>query len=139
MKNIFPINPQDQATVTIHGSLYTYYDIDKTWYITGSGPGYVDPVKFFRATVIANGNKFIEFITTYKDFTTLQKWQSIENTVNTKIEQVEKIIIEYDNLPSEVKTGSLDHIAKLQDLIVKYRQVLDQKDPDHIVWPEELL
>lgn len=139
MKNIFPLNPQDQATVDYHGSLYTYYDIDRTWYITGSEPGYVDPVKFFRATTIANGNKFIEFITTYDAYTALQKWQNIENTIDKRIENIEKVISDYDNLPENVKANSTEYINSLKDLITQHRAVINQLDPDNIVWPPEVI
>lgn len=139
MKNIFPLNPQDQATVDYHGSLYTYYDIDRTWYITGSEPGYVDPVKFFRATTITNGNKFIEFITTYNEYTKLQKWQNIENIMNSKIENIQKIVSEYDTLPENVKVSSKEYIDYLKDLINQHKAVLDQLDPDNIIWPPEVI
>lgn len=139
MKNIFPLSPNDRATVYYHGSLYTYYDIDRTWYITGSEPGHVDPVKFFRATTIVNGNKFIEFITTYDDFTILQKWQNIENIIDHRIANIQKIISEYDNLPEDVRASSAQHIDYLKDLIEAHKAVLNQSDPDNIIWPPEVV
>ncbi len=138
MKNIFPLNPADQTTVDYHGSLYTYYDIDRTWYITGSWPGEVDPVKFFRATTVANGNKFIEFITTYNDYTILQKWQNIESMVDARINNIQKVINEYDSMPEDVKLMSTQHISYLNDLIAQHRAVLNQSDPDNITWPPEI-
>lgn len=135
MQSIFLSNPADLTAVNFHGSYYTYYKQDNTWYVEGSAYNKVDPTKYIR---FQNTKTKQEFVATFNDYEKILKWEKVQLLVEINISRIEeKIKTLTSTLSEEGLIAASTTINSLNNLINEYKEVLNQNDVDSLIWPND--
>lgn len=129
---IFVENSVDQATETFNNIVYTYYQVDRTWYAAGSEPGHVDPQLFQRRTYFQHG---YDVVTGYEEFMKMDRLLTLRKNIDHYRGEVEKVLSQYRALPPEAQALDPDREQYLMDIIAQIQAYINHPDPDGIVWP----
>lgn len=127
----FPGEPVNQEQYTLGNLVYTYYQIDNTWYVQGSDPGNVDPQIYSRSR---DWTRNYDIVTTFEGHQYYSKFINLKQEVERRVKSIDELIAQYNTFDSGKQMIYSGQLSYLQTLKANTLALLNN-DPAEIVWP----